>query len=177
MKRIFTLGLAAVLTLSLSATAFAFDIEVDPNPGGVDVTITVETEQHRDVDVKFQVDPTYTVTIPASVTLAPAADGRMEQEAVVGASDVKLGYGETLKITIGSDSDFNLSIEGSSQQLHYTVQKGSLSSEKTPLTDNTVAAFGTAPGEQTQSLYFVTDSVPAYAGNYKDTVVFTISVE
>lgn len=157
MKKILTCVLTLVMVLSLSATAFAADItqDSDPKTGTTNVT--------------FNVDPTYTVTIPATVTLAKAEDGSYKQDATITATGVRLEKGKTIKVTL--ESDFTLT--AGTTDLPYTVTVGD--SAAPIATGATVATFGTNTEAQTSVLHFAANN-PTYAGDYSDTVTFTISV-
>lgn len=161
MKKLLSIALTLVMVLSLSVTAFAADITQDSNPKTADTNVT------------FNVDPTYTVTIPATVTLAKDQDaGNYKQDATITASDVRLLEGQT--ITVKLASDFQLDTAASATyKLPYTVKVGD--SETAIATGDTVATFNTDTNSQSSTLHFAADN-PTYAGNYSDTVTFTIAV-
>lgn len=158
MKKLLTILLALVMVLSLSVTAFAADINQDSDPKAGNTTVT------------FNVDPTYTVTIPATVTLAKDEEsGSYKQDATITATDVRLKEGETIKVTIASD----FTLTAGTTDWPYTVKVGT--SDTAIATDAIVATFTTNPAEQTSVLHFAAEN-PTYAGNYSDTVTFTIAV-
>ena len=167
MKKLLTIMLALVMVLSLSVTALAADItqDSDPKTGTTNVT--------------FNVDPTYTVTIPATVELEKktAADETVtyEKDLTVSAENVRLLEGKQIQVTL--TSDFTLTNDtqngGAATNLSYTVTVGD---SATPIvTDGVVATFGTSTTEQTSVLHFAAAN-PTYAGDYSDTVTFTIAV-
>lgn len=160
MKKLLTIMLALVMVLSLSVNAFAANIIQDSTPKTADTNVT------------FNVDPTYTVTIPATVTLAKAADGSYKQDATITAADVRLEEGKTIVVTLACD--FQLDTAASATyKLPYTV---TVDDNTTAIaTDDTVATFTTNTTEQSSTLHF-TAANPTYAGNYSDTVTFTIAV-
>lgn len=163
MKKILTFILTLVMVLSMSVTAFA-----------ADNTFTPGDTANKDTTVTFSVDPTYTVTIPATITLAKdAATGNYKQDAAITAADVRLLEGKTIKVTL--TSDFQLDTAASAAyKLPYTVKVGD--SDTAITTGATVATFDTSTTAQSSTLHFAADN-PTYAGNYSDTVTFTISVE
>lgn len=162
MKKILAFALALVMALSLSASAFAVDINQDA------------TQKYGETNVTFNVDPTYTVTIPATVTLAKAADGNYKQDAAVSATDVRLEEGKTIKVTLEGDFKLVTGATGATYELPYTV---TVDDDATPIASGaTVATFTTTTAEQSSTLHFAAEN-PTYAGNYSDTVTFTISVE
>ena len=167
MKKLLTIMLALVMVLSLSVTALAADITQDSDPKTGNTTVT------------FNVDPTYTVTIPATVELEKktAADETVtyEKDLTVSAENVRLLEGKQIQVTL--TSDFTLTNDtqngGAATNLSYTVTVGD---SATPIvTDGVVATFGTSTTEQTSVLHFAAAN-PTYAGDYSDTVTFTISV-
>lgn len=167
MKKLLTIMLALVMVLSLSVTALAADITQDSDPKTGNTTVT------------FNVDPTYTVTIPATVELEKktAADETItyEKDLTVSAENVRLLEGKQIQVTL--TSDFTLTNDtqngGAATNLSYTVTVGD---SATPIvTDGVVATFGTSTTEQTSVLHFAAAN-PTYAGDYSDTVTFTISV-
>ena len=157
MKKLLTCVLVMVMVLSLSATAFAADItqDSDPKTGTTNVT--------------FNVDPTYTVTIPATVTLAKAEDGSYKQDATITATGVRLLEGKVINVTLAGD----FTLTAGTTEWPYTVTVGDSATEIA--TGGTVATFETKTTEQTSVLHF-TAANPTYAGDYSDTVTFTISV-
>ncbi|MGN1473481.1 MAG: hypothetical protein ACI4WZ_05355 [Eubacteriales bacterium] len=162
MKKLLTLALALTMALSLSVTAFAADITQDSDPKTAYTSVT------------FNVDPTYTVTIPATVTLAKAEDGSYKQDVTITAADVRLEEGKTIKVTLASDFKLTTGAAGATYELNYTVTVGD--SATAIATGDTVATFTTDTNSQSSILHFAADN-PTYAGEYKDTVTFTIVVE
>ena len=154
MKKLFALILTVCLLASMSVTAFAAN------------TTSGSTE------VSFNVDPTYTVIIPATVEL-----NKVETEGVVtyendytltAVAGLRLKKGETIVITVESDYEMTTS-EGAA--LAYTITK-----DDADLVDSIVAVFTTDKAEQTSTIHIAAKD-PDYAGEYKDTVTFTIEVK
>ena len=118
MKKLLTIMLALVMVLSLSVTALAADITQDSDPKTGNTTVT------------FNVDPTYTVTIPATVELEKktAADETVtyEKDLTVSAENVRLLEGKQIQVTL--TSDFTLTNDtqngGAATNLSYTVTIG-----------------------------------------------------
>ena len=153
MKKIFALILAIALMASMSVTAFAANTE-----GG-------------STEVSFNVDPTYTVIIPATVELNKVgADDAVTYEndyTITAQAGVRLKKGETIVVTVSSDYEMTTT-EGAT--LAYTITK-----DNAALVDSIVAVFGTDKTEQSSTIHIAAGD-PEYAGEYKDTVTFTISV-
>lgn len=119
--------------------------------------------------VEFVSAPTYIVTIPATVELGGTAEIKAENVVVEKGSQVEVKLTDTNE----ADNSFKLkSDEGA--ELAYTVNDGTndISVGDTVLTVNPDNSnTGTA------NLSFVKQGSEAYAGAYKGTVTFTISVE
>lgn len=174
MKKIFAIVLTLALALSLSVTAFATEedhtIEPDtdgsPNPSAATTSVT------------FGVDPTYTITIPATVKLTKnAANGTVtyEQDATITASGgVRLLNDQTIRVTLSAGENETAFVLNTKQgaTLNYTVKVGNTEIKN----GDTVATFGTSLEEQTSTLHFAAAD-PTFAGEYSDNVVFTISIQ
>ena len=162
MKQFLTCVLALMLVLSLAVPAFA-----------AENTFVPSNNTDKSTNVTFNVDPTYTVTIPATVTLTKVDDGSYKQDATITAADVRLLEGQTITVTLGSDFKLTTGASGAIYELPYTVTVGDSTAAIT--TGATVATFTTDPTEQSSTLHFAAEN-PKYAGNYSDTVTFTIAV-
>lgn len=165
MKKFISVALVSALALSASITAFATDI-----------TEQTSDPKQANTAVNFNVDPTYTVIIPETVTLdqKTATDGTVtyEKDLDVKANSVRLLEGKKIEVTM--DSDFNLDTSASSTyKLPYTVKVG----DNTDAIESgaTVAVFETNPQEQTNTLHFAAGN-PIYAGDYSDNVTFNIKL-
>ena len=154
MKKLFAGILTVALLMSLSVTAFAAN-----TAGG-------------STEVSFNVDPTYTVTIPATVELnkETAQDGTVTYEndyTIIADAGVRLHKNENIVITVASDYVMTTD-EGAT--LDYTITK-----DGAALVNDVVATFTTSTTEQVSTIHIAAND-PDYAGEYKDTVTFTISV-
>ena len=119
--------------------------------------------------VEFVSAPTYTVTIPATVELGETAEIKAENVVVEKGSQVDIKLTDTSE----ADNSFKLKTDEGAE-LAYTVNNGTndISVGDTVLTVNPDNSdTGTA------NLSFVKQGSEAYAGAYKGTVTFTISVE
>lgn len=158
MKKIITLALVSAMALSVSATVFATDI-------------TPETSSWIDTEVTYNVDPTYTVTIPDTVTLGTSAD--------VSASNVVVAKGSKVVVkltgTSGTNNAFTVkNTEG--EELAYTVKNGTknVNVGDTVLTVNPESA---TTGSATLDFNAPDANSIKYSGTYSGTVTFTVSVE
>ena len=150
MKRLFTVILAVALVMSLSVTAFAAN-----TTGG-------------DADITTSIAPTYTVTIPANTTVDFNAT-----ETAFGAIEVtasQIHPDKCIKVELTSDGKLENSIDAT-KVIPYAIK------------DSEGAAFTSATylteGDKTELSIHITanDWNAAYAGDYSDTVTFTITYE
>ena len=166
MKKLLSMPLALTLVLTASKSVFAADINQDSTPKTANTT------------VKFNVDPAYTVTIPADVTLdrKTGTDGTItyEKDLTVSASDVRLLEGKKVQVTLESSFKLTTSAQGAKYELPYTVKVGTSGSAIT--SGDVVADFTTLDSDKWSStLHFAAEN-PTYAGDYKDIVTFNIAV-
>ena len=156
MKKLFALILTVCLLASMSVTAFAAN-----RPVG-------ETE------VSFNVDPTYTVTIPATVELERQEDnGTVTYEndyTLTAEAGLRLKKGEYIEVAVLSD--FTMETEEYAW-LNYEILDASGDKVEN---NGVVAEFETDKAAQSTTIHIAADD-PDYAGEYKDTVTFTVSVE
>ncbi len=148
MKKLLAIIIAAVMIAACSVTAFAAD------------TTTVT----------YEVQPTYTVSIPASVTLSDA-----DVTADVTASDVILESGKKIKVELtsasntASGSTFNA--KNGDSTVTYTI-----TGDEAIAVGDTVATF-TANGSKTLTFSAADKSAATVAGSHTETLTFTVSVE
>ena len=155
MKKLFALILAVVMIATMSTTAFAAN-----TTGG-------------STEVSFNVDPTYTVTIPATVELQKVEDnGTVTYEndyTLTAQAGLRLKRGEYIEVTVASDFEMTTT-EGAT--LAYTI-----TAEDAAVANNgVVATFGTDKNAQSTTIHIAAND-PDYAGEYKDTVTFTVAVK
>ena len=147
MKKLLAIVLAALMIAACSVTAFA------------------ET-----TNVSYNVDPSYTVAIPASVTLSDA-----DVTADVTASDVILESGKKIKVELtsasntASGSTFNA--KNGDSTVTYTI-----TGDKAIAVGDTVATF-TANGSKTLTFSAADKSAATVAGAHTETLTFTVKVE
>ena len=150
MKKVFAIVLTVALLMSLSVTAFA------ANTTGGDANITTS------------IAPTYTVTIPANTTVVFKAT-----ETNFGAIEViasQIHPNKCIKVVLTTDGKMENSIDAT-KVIPYTIKdsKGVEFTSATYLTE----------GDKTELSIHITanDWNAAYAGEYSDTVTFTVSYE
>lgn len=161
MKKLFALILAVVMIATMSVTAFASEI----GPGA--------NASQGSTEVSFNVDPTYTVTIPATVELDKVdTDGVVTYEndyTLTAQAGVRLKKGEYIEVTVASDFKMTTT-EGA------TLEYGITANDTAVANDGIVAEFDTDKSQQTATIHIAAND-PDYAGEYKDTVTFTVAVK
>ena len=154
MKKLFALILTVCLLATMSVTAFAAN-----TTGG-------------STEVSFNVDPTYTVTIPATVELNKVEDnGTVTYEndyTLTAQAGVRLLKNQYIEVTIASDYVMQTP-QGAT--LAYTITK-----DNAALVNAVVATFNTNKAEQTSKIHIAAGD-PDFAGEYTDTVTFTLTVK
>ena len=161
MKKLFALILTVVMIATMSTTAFAAEIGPEANAS------------QGSTEISFNVDPTYTVTIPATVELVRQDNNdtvTYENYYTIGANaGVRLKKNEYIEVTVASDFEMTTT-EGAT--LDYTI-----TAENAAVANNgVVAEFATDKAEQTATIHIAAND-PDFAGEYKDTVTFTLTVK
>ena len=148
MKKLFAIILAVALLMGLSVTAFAAN-----TTGG-------------DADITTSIDPTYTVTIPADVNVAFNATETAFGTIEVTASQIHPD--KCIKVALATDKELNNAIDNT-KVIPYAIKdsEGATFTSATYLTE----------GDKTELSIHITanDWNAAYAGEYSDTVTFTVS--
>ena len=155
MKKLFALILAVVMIATMSVTAFAAN-----TTGG-------------STEVKFNVDPTYTVTIPATVELNKVEDNSTvtyeNDYTLTAEAGLRLKKGEYIEVAVLSDFEMTTT-EGATLAYTITAENAAVAM------GGVVAEFATDKAEQTATIHIAAND-PDYAGEYKDTVTFTVAVK
>ena len=154
MKKIITILLIVAMLATMAISAFAAN-----TTGG-------------SAEIGFAVDPTYIVTIPATVTLDKKdAEGVITYEndyTITADAGMRLKKGEYIEVTVATDNEMTTA-EGAT--LAYTITK-----DGNALENDVVATFTTDKAEQSSTIHIEAGD-PDYAGDYKDTVTFTLTVK
>ena len=150
MKKLFALILTVAMLATMSVTAFAAN-----TTGG-------------DADITTSIAPTYTVTIPADVNVAFNATETAFGTIEVTASQIHPD--KCIKVALTSDGELNNAIDNT-KVIPYVIKD----SEGTAFTSATYLT----EGDKTELSIHITadDWNAAYAGDYSDTVTFTVSYE
>ena len=161
MKKLFALILTVAMLFSLSVTAFAAEIDQGA------------AESNGSTSVYFEVDPTYTITIPATVELAKKETAGVvtyENDYTITASEnLRLKKHEYVEVTIATDGVMTTD-EGATLDYTVSVDGGAVAN------GDAVVAFGTNTAAQTATMH-IAASDPEFAGRYEDVVTFTIAVK
>jgi hypothetical protein len=154
MKKIITILLTVAMLATMSVPVFAAN-----TTGG-------------SAEIGFAVDPTYIVTIPATVSLEKNdAEGVITYEndyTLTAQAGMRLKKGEYIEVTVTTDNEMTTA-EGAT--LAYTITK-----DGNALENDVVATFTTDKAEQSSTIHIAAGD-PDYAGDYKDTVTFTLTVK
>ena len=129
-----------------------------------DSALRLVVPSKRSVTVEYNVDPTYTVTIPATVALGEIA--------TIKAENVVVPKGKQVEVTLTNANGFKVKTEQGAE-LGYTVTKDEVAVAEGD-TVLTVNPDNSKTGETT--LKFVAPETPQFAGDYTGTVTFTIAV-
>ena len=154
MKKLITVLLFVAMLATMAVPAFAAN-----TTGG-------------SAEIGFAVDPTYIVTIPATVSLEKNdAEGVITYEndyTLTAEAGMRLKKGEYIEVTVATDNEMTTA-EGAT--LAYTITK-----DGNALENDVVATFTTDKAEQSSTIHIAAGD-PDYAGDYKDTVTFTLTVK
>lgn len=146
MKKYLSFALAAALSAAFCATAFA-------------------AEDNRQVEVKTHIAPTYNVTIPANTTVRFG-----DEDTSFGAiklTAAQLDPGKSVNVTLKSSGTLK-NKNDTSKMLAYTIRSGESAF--------TSASYKKAGESTALTIHIAKDDwAKAYAGDYTDTVEFTIS--
>ncbi|MCI5727346.1 MAG: hypothetical protein MR274_07555 [Clostridium sp.] len=163
------LSFALVMMLSVSVTAFAAETSInqdsDDRTGGTSIIYTVA--------------PTYTVTIPETVTLSKIEkqDGTVTYESEMGVTadaGLRLLEGQALRLSLYSNFKMKTS-QDAEYELPYTLTVGAGAYAQELSDGDTIGYFHTNTTEQIIFMHIATED-PFYAGEYKGTVTFGIEV-
>lgn len=161
MKKLFTFIPALAIALSLYVTAFAAANDTSITPGSENKT--------GSTSVTYTVQPAYTVTIPATVTLGNSV--------TVSAEDVKVNKGSYVAVKLTGTSEMNNTFKVKTDEgaeLVYTVKNGE---ENVNIGDTVLAVNPYDADNGNATLSFSAPASVTYAGTYKGTVTFTVSVD
>ena len=160
MKKLIAFVLTLAMATVTSVTAFAADTIItqdsaDPKTGST--------------TVKFSVDPTYTVTIPGEVTLTyDEASNSYKGSGNITTDAVRLLPNQEILVTVTGDFEMT-----SAEQIKLPYEMTIDDSASAVASGDDVATFGTSTDTQRVSLNYSAAN-PTYAGNYTDTLTFTI---
>ncbi len=169
------------MTLTSENGSDSINLRYDPGSGsndciqfkGVTVYYT-DAADTREMTVTYTVDPSYTVTIPADVTITDSGSA-----AEITANDVLLEEGQKIKVALtGADNTTEGSVftaKNGTSEIKYSITEGEDENTKTIALGDTVAEF-TAAGSQ-ELTFTKTGGSPTIAGDHTENLTFTVSVE
>lgn len=153
MKRKFVaIGMAALMAVATTTSAFAAG-----TVGNDTLTIT------------YDVEPTYTVSIPAEVTLGNTA--------TISAENVVVAKGKQVNVALTGASGTSNALQVKTAEgavIDYTITKDSAN---VAMGDTVLTVNPDTASTGSSVLSFVEPSQVQYAGNYNGTVTFTVSVD
>lgn len=162
-KRVPVIAMAAFIFLLSGISLAAAGESITPD----------SLEKTGNTTVGYNAEVAYTVTIPANVTFT---DTEKTVERSLLASNVMLNEGSTLKIRVASLNHFNMKYKEG-----YIPYEVTINHNKTPETqDYTVLLIPAGETSGWAILHFTTDlnkDHAFYAGNYTDTLTFTVTIE
>lgn len=160
MKKILSLAMVFCLCLCMGVTAFATDITVDGVQSGT-------------TNVAYGLESSYTVVIPDTIII----DSDTHKGAgAVSASDVIIAANTSLRVTLAG-KDALVDEADADNKLTYKIGKTDGGSD----VDNDTVVLTVASGaawdtEVVQNLFFELTQDVTKAGNYSDTLTFTVTV-
>lgn len=169
MKKIVTLLLTAALAVTAATTAFADEATTQINPGADGKP----NPASNPILVTYTVAPSYTVTIPAKVTLTSQTK---QVEATVKAENVTIPKGQEVQVKLTSDFTATYDADTTAAKLTYAVTKPD--SPKPLSGGETVLAVDsdTSADKCQTKLTFEIVGKAKYSGSYTGKVTFTVSL-
>ena len=165
-KKRFIAGMITLTMVSAMAPINAFATE--------NIKTLDASTSSNSTDVKYSVDPSYTVVIPASITLSDTAATSASISVDETAKPFKLAKGQKLSVKIANEDTNNFKVTNADDSLDYTVTAGS----ETLAKGSTAAEFSNDDKTDKTLTFSKMDASEAkYAGDYKGTLTFGISVE
>lgn len=154
MKKLIAIALVLALALSLSVTAFAGCIDQD------------STSKSTNVEVTTSIAPSYIVTIPANTTVTfntlTTSFGSVKLESA------QIHPGGFIEVTLDASSTLKNKYDVNLSTIAYTIKSGNSVFKS--------ANFYRAGQEKALTINITQDAWnAAYAGEYSDTVTFTVA--
>ena len=131
--------------------------------------LVLRQRDDRTVAAEYVVVPTYTVTIPAEVTLGGTATIKAENVVVAKGKQV------VVKLTGASGADNTFTVKtAEGAEIAYTITKDA---SNVTIGDTVLAVNPATANNSSSNLKFIAPDTVTYAGEYSGTVTFTVSVE
>jgi hypothetical protein len=154
MKKLFVLILTVVMLATMPVAVFAEET-------------AAETGNQESTDITYSVAPTYTVTIPTSITIDGEAD-------TISAENVVVEKGQYVSVALAENNNFKVTTDEGAE-LTYTVTKDGTNIAG----GDEILAVNPADGKTGSAdiTFAIDQSAIQYAGLYTGTATFTISVK
>lgn len=166
-RRFISAVMALAMVSAIAPMSAIADTTIIPDPDDM----PNPTPDTAPTTVEFSVEPTYSVTIPANVELADNGSGIYENSGIIEAEDVFLEPNQAIAVTISGDFELENEIDSG-----ITVDYQAEAPWGIVGNGDIAAIFGTSDEPQFANIEFSTTEDPQYAGNYRDTVTFGISI-
>lgn len=162
MKKILSTVIAAAIAVIMPISSFAAeDTEINQD----------SQEKNGSITVDYNMDWTYTVTIPASVTFT---DTEKTVERALEVRGVVIDEGKSINVSVSSLNDFEMK-NGNGYIDYYLMVNHNTISEN----NYNILTVNAGEGSGWAVLSFVTElqkNHALYSGRYTDTLTFTVSV-
>ncbi len=133
---------------------------------------TVNGAAYRDVTVSYNVEPSYTVVIPATVKLSQ----EKETKDSITVQDVSLEEGQKVNVKLTaatySTDEMKFYVQSNNNKLYYTI----MNKNEQVKPDDELLSVTCEDGKGTAELTFSAPSDITFAGTYTGTLTFTFSV-
>lgn len=134
----------------------------------------------RNTAVEFSVAPSYIIVIPEKITLEENTETKIyENDLSISAEKIYLEEGKQVAVSLTSASGFKMKTADTEAEylLPYTASTENFGKITDKQKGGKVAELHNGLSTLTVPVHFETDEIPQYAGDFSDTVVFTIAVE
>lgn len=173
MKKVVSIApiLMTAAVISAPITAFAAS-----DTGNNTFTLTDGIAQYspsNQTEVKYEVNPAYTVTIPATIELVGENGKNPTKTAKIEADSVFLNPKDYISITVSSAH----AEEGKFYMVNSIDNSVKLPYTATGLSTEEIAHFTTSTTPKTQDIVFTATEAATNAGTYSDNVTFKIEVK
>ncbi len=135
-----------------------------------------DAQENQNTNLLYTVDPSYAVTIPASITLSDTSTTSASISVDENAKPFKLSDGQTLSVNIADVETNDFKVKCGTVEVPYTVTAGT---STTALEKGSTAAAFTNDDKTAKTLTFsqIDSTLATVAGEYTGTLTFGIELE